>query len=237
MALAGASVCLMLLLVASGPAMATPLADRGDDTLDIDTLAATWHLREDVRALHSEVSAMREEQRKSNGMIQNHFARRLQSNSTSSGSWSDSDNDGGNDDESTHVKDLMRGKHIRVVVKIDPSMTLNMTQEGDTSLSYSGFAPELLDKMAAKGGFTYEYVRASLEGQGGGWNDAWWDMAVWGDGRVNADLFWSSSFLTMGRQSVADCTASWLDTGLHSMVHKGYEPTELDAAIKSLWTM
>jgi len=130
MALAGASVCLMLLLVASGPAMATPLADRGDDTLDIDTLAATWHLREDVRALHSEVSAMREEQRKSKGMIQNHFARRLQSNSTSSGSWGDSDDDGGNDDESTHVKDLMRGKHIRVVVKIDPSMTLNMTQEG-----------------------------------------------------------------------------------------------------------
>ena len=71
-----------------------------------------------------------------------------------------------------HVKDLMRGKHIRVVLKLDPAMVVNTTGENDGVLSYSGFAIELLDKIALEAGFTYEFVRASKEGLGGGWNDA-----------------------------------------------------------------
>jgi hypothetical protein len=133
------------------------------------------------------------------------------------------------------VKDRMRGKHIKVVLKLDPAMVVNATV--DNTLAYEGFAIDYLEKMSQGAGFTYEFVRASKEGRGGGWNDAWWDMAVWGDGLVNADLFWSASFWTAGRQSVADCTASWLDTGLHVMVYMNVKSTKLDAFIKSMWTL
>jgi hypothetical protein len=109
------------------------------------------------------------------------------------------------------VKNLMRGKSIRVVLKLDPAMVQNATATPTpgsnttfVGLQYEGFAIEVLDKIAMKAGFRYQIVRASKEGKGGSWGNAWNDMAIWGPGRVNADFFFSGSFLTAGRQAIAD---------------------------------
>lgn len=144
------------------------------------------------------------------------------------------------------VAHLMRGKHIRVVLMLDPAMVQNDTDPDPAAptqtltwggLRYKGFAMDLLQKMADKAGFTYEVVRGSKEGNGGTWGDAWNDMAHWGPGKVNADLFFSGSFFTAGRQKVADCTASFLDTGLATIVYRGTKKSTYELLIDSMWTL